>query len=289
MRGIRSVCVLACSLLLAACAAGPKSIVAPVADVHAALAHDNLNATVWMQSAAEYEATVRGIYAAAERSLDAALADPSWQALPQGEFRAGFETKAPAIIVDADETMIDNSAYQARSILENRGYTVDTWQAWVNARAAHAMPGALEFARYVDGKGVTIFFVTNRDSPMEVEATVANLRSLGFPIAADASNVMLRGDVRAPTREKGERRRWIDRNYRVVLMLGDNLADFLDGVGTDVAGRQARVAPYQSWWGVRWFMLPNPAYGSWENAVLRSCSKDISPRACMHSQLRNDY
>ena len=289
MRGIRTVSVLACGLLLAACAAGPKSIVTPSADVHPALAHDNLNATVWMQSAAEYEATVRGIYAAARRSLDAALADPSWQALPQGEFQAGFENKPPAIIVDADETMIDNSAYQARSILENRGYSVDTWQAWVNARAARAMPGAIDFADYLDSKDVTIFFVTNRDTPMEYEATVANLRSLGFPIAPDASNVMLRGDVRAPAREKGERRRWVDRNYRVVLVLGDNLADFLDGVGTDVAGRQARMAPYQHWWGVRWFMLPNPAYGSWENAVLRSCSKDLSPRACMRSQLRDDY
>ena len=55
------------------------------------------------------EAAVRGVYASARRSLDQALDDPSWNALPQGEFAAGFEVKPAAIIVDADETFIDNS------------------------------------------------------------------------------------------------------------------------------------------------------------------------------------
>src|SRR5690606_10116820 len=109
-------------------------------------------------------------------------------------------------IVDADETFIDNSAFQARNVIDDTGYTHERWLEWVNARAARALPGAVEFARYVDSHGVTIFYVTNRDAPEEVEATVDNLRALGFPVAADASNVMLRGDARAPEREKGTRR-----------------------------------------------------------------------------------
>lgn len=282
MRSIRSFLPILVGVLLVACAAGPRHAPAPALIP----AHDNLNATVWMQSSAEYEATVRGIFAAARQSLDAALADPGWNALPHGEFQTGFEAKPPAIIVDADETLIDNSAYQARNIRADRGYTLDTWQAWVNERAARAIPGAVDFARYADSRGVTIFFVTNRDAPEETEATIANLRALGFPIAADAGNVMLRGDPRAPGSEKGERRRWIDGNYRVILVLGDNLADFLDGASADVAARQALIEPYQAWWGVRWFMLPNPTYGSWENAVLRACEKADSPRACLRSELR---
>lgn len=288
MRVLYPACFLAASILLAACTTPSLRPVEPATDTHV-VAHDNLNATVWMQASAEYEASVRGIYAAAKRSLDTALADPSWSALPYGEFQAGFEAKPPAIVVDADETMIDNSAYQARSIKENRGYSIETWQAWVQAAAAKAMPGALDFARYADAHGVTIFFVTNRDAPEETAATIANLRALGFPIAADASNVMLRGDLRAPACEKGERRRLIERDYRVVLMLGDNLADFLDGTSADVATRQELMAPYQAWWGERWFMLPNPAYGSWENALLRACSQDMGPRACLQSSLRDDY
>ena len=90
------------------------------------------------------------------------------------------------------------------------------------------------------------------------------VRKLGFPVAADASNVMLRGDARAPDREKGQRRRLIDRDYRVVLMLGDNLGDFLDGINADVATRQALMAPYADWWGVRWFMLDEAVEASTE-------------------------
>ncbi|NLB14214.1 MAG: acid phosphatase [Gammaproteobacteria bacterium] len=252
-------------------------------------AHDNLNATLWIQSAAEYEGSVRSVFNAARHALDEALEDPSWIALPHGESSAGFESKPPAIIADADETLIANSAFQARGVIEDRGYTHESWVEWVNAQAARAIPGAVEFAQYADSRGVTIFYVTNRDAPDEYEATVANLRQLGFPVAADASNVLLRGDARAPAREKGERRRWIDRNYRVVQMFGDNLGDFLDGINSDVATRQALIAPYADWWGRRWFMLPNPTYGSWYNAVLRSCETDSDPRSCVRSSLRHDY
>ncbi len=275
---------------LGACTTAPSRAPAPAAAVEAAPpAHDNLNATLWMQSSAEYAATARGIYAAAKRSLDQALEDPNWNALPEGEFQAGFEVKPPAIVVDADETMIDNSAFQARAVIEDVGYSHDRWLEWVRAERATALPGAIDFASYAAERGVTIFFVTNRDAPEEVAATVSNLRKLGFPVAADGSNVMLRGDARAPGREKGERRRLVDRNYRVLLMLGDNLSDFLDGVNADVATREAKMAPYADWWGVRWFMLPNPTYGSWPNAVLRGCEKDANPRACLRSALRHDY
>ena len=288
---LRHWCFLALTVTsLAACTTAPSRVAAPEAEVSiASPAHDNLNATVWMQTAAEYDAAVRGVYASAQRSLDEALKDPTWHALPAGEFSTGFESKPAAIIVDADETFIDNSAYQARGVIEDRGYTRESWAEWVNAQAAKAMPGAVEFAQYANSQGVTIFYVTNRDAPEELDATIANLRKLGFPIAADASNVMLRGDARAPDREKGERRRLIDRDYRVVLMLGDNLGDFLDGINSDLATRQALMAPYAGWWGVRWFMLPNPSYGSWQNAVLRSCEKDTHPRACMRAALQHDY
>ncbi len=289
MRVFRMLPVCLAGMLLVACATTPAPSVSPQAATEAIPAHDNLNATIWMQSSVEYEATVRGIYANAERALDAALADPSWNALPHGESGEGFESKSPAIIVDADETMIDNSPYQARSIRENRGYTAESWQAWVSARAARAMPGAVDFANYAKAHDVTIFFITNRDAPAEYEATVANLRALGFPIADDASNVVLRGDARAPGKEKGARRQWVGRTHRVVLMLGDNLADFLDGAGTDVAARQTLMAPYRDWWGQRWFMLPNPAYGSWENAILRSCEAASSPRAGLREALQDKY
>lgn len=278
--------VLGAVLVLGGCGAQPLR---PEATVPAAPAHDNLNATLWMQQAAEYQATVRGIYAAALRALDAALQDPGWDALPAGETQPGFEQRAPAIIVDADETLIDNSHFQARAVIEDSSYSPERWQAWVNTRKAAAMPGAVAFAREVAARGVTIFYITNRDAPHEYEATLANLRQLGFPLAADAGNLLLRGDPRLPaSEEKGERRRYVGRKHRVLLMLGDNLGDFLDGVQSNPATRQALMAPYQDWWGGRWFMLPNPSYGSWQGAILRDCKAGLERRACLRAALRQD-
>lgn len=292
MRRLRLPLVLALATVLAACNTVPVRDTAPAAASTPAtsLPHDNINATLWMENAAEYEATVRGVYAAAQRAFDLALADPQWSALPKGEAPLGFETLPPAIIVDADETFINNEPYQARAIRDGRGYTTESWLEWVNEGNAKALPGAAEFARYIASRGATIFYVTNRDYPGEFEATVANLRAQGFPVAADAGNVLLRGTPAAPAREKGERRRFVGRSHRVLLMLGDNLGDFLDGINTGVAERRHLMAPYAAWWGQRWFMLPNPSYGSWESAVLKDCGATAAtdPTGCKRAALRYD-
>lgn len=253
-----------------------------------AAAHDNLNAVLWVQTAAEYEAAVRGTYAAARTQLDKALADPAWNALPDGEASHGFESRPPAIIVDADETMIDNSPFQARGVRDNDSFAYENWLAWVNERRARALPGAVDFANYAASKSVPVYFVTNRDAPAETESTIANLRAAGFPIAADGSNVLLRGDARAPAREKSARRKWVAQRHRVVLLLGDNLGDFMDGVAVGVAERRALVAQYADRWGISWFMQPNPTYGSWEASVLTACGEQgrSDPAACKHSVLR---
>lgn len=274
--------------LLSACAAAPQKV-APAPAAAAVTANDNLNATLWMQTAIEYEAATRSIFGAAKAALDEALADKSWNALPHGESAAGFENKKPAIIVDLDETFIDNSRFQARNVAENQPWSRERWLEWVNAEKADALPGALEFVQYATERGVTFFYITNRDAPEEVAPTLANLKKLGFPMLEGDSNLMLRGDARAPAREKGERRKFVDRDYRVVMMFGDNIGDFLDGVSTNLEARKQLAEPYADWWGRRWFMLPNPTYGSWENAILRSCSTETSPTACRRAALRHEY
>lgn len=292
MRWFHSSVLTACVIALAACSSAPvrDTVPAPAA-VAASQAHDNLNATLWMERAAEFEATMLGIYAGATRSLDRALADPSWTALVPDEAPLGFETLPPAIIVDADETFINNLPAQARAVRDNAGFELARWQAWVNERKAKPMPGALEFARYAASRGVTIFYVTNRDYPEEYQATVDNLRSAGFPVADDAGNILLRGGPEAAaSREKGERRRLVAKTHRVMLMLGDNLGDFLDGINTGSEARSKLMAPYATWWGERWFMLPNPSYGSWESAVLKDCGDRAAtdPVGCKRAALRFD-
>lgn len=279
-------------LLLAACASGPAPKPQPEAQPVAAAVEvvaPNLAATAWMQTAQEYRGAVRGTFAAAERQMEHALAEPTWDALPPSE-REGLPLQGlpAAVVVDADETMIDNSPYQARNIRDERSYALATWQQWVNERKARALPGALEFARRAEALGVTIFFVTNREHEVERAGTVDNLRALGFPVRADGSNVMLAGDPRAPGHDKGTRRRWVGERYRVLLMLGDNLGDFIDGTRADHATRDRLVARYEAWWGERWFMLPNPSYGSWESAIRRACDPTIPAPRCMRDALRHD-
>ena len=270
------------ALCLAACSTAPVS-----REASPSPAHNNLNSTVWMQNSAEYEAVTRGAFQNAIEQLRQAAADPDWNALPEAERSAGGAGLPLAVIVDADETMVDNSPYQARNIRDNASYSIERWQQWVNEQNARAVPGALQFAKQAEALGVTIFFVTNRAYPAEYAGTVGNLRKLGFPLADDNSNLLLMGDPRAPEHEKGTRRRWVGERYRVALLMGDNLGDFVDGYRTTVEQRQALVERYADWWGTRWIMLPNPAYGSWESAVRLRC-RDAQTPGCLRQGLRYD-
>ena len=231
-------------------------------------AHDNLNALLWMQQSAEYGATTRSIYGAATGLLDRALADRSWDALPREE-RAGqrVEHLMPAIILDADETVIDNSPYQARLIERGERFHRDTWGVWSEERAARPIPGALEFLRAAAQRGITVFYVTNRDVG-DKRATEDNLRALGFPMSDPEDVVLTINEDQGWGREKNSRRRFIGEQYRVLMMFGDNLGDFVAGTRATTDIRNGIGEGYRDWWGTRWFMLPNPSYGGWENAIL---------------------
>ncbi|GIX35070.1 MAG: 5'-nucleotidase, lipoprotein e(P4) family [Lysobacteraceae bacterium] len=282
-----SLSLLLVAALLGGCAApGARSPAAPPQG--GALAHDNLHATVWMQTAAEYRAATLAAFNLAMDRLDAALADPDWDALPLDE-RGGQPVAGlkPAVIVDADETMIDNSAFQARRILDGGAFTPGLWQGWVAERRAGALPGAVAFARHASERGVTVFFITNRSHQHDWQATYDNLRALGFPVAEDGSNLLLSGDPRAPEKAKETRRKWVGREHRVLLMLGDNLGDFVDPVDGSIDERAALVDRYRAWWGRRWIVLPNPAYGSWEAAATRGCGEP-DRSACLRKALRRD-
>jgi 5'-nucleotidase (lipoprotein e(P4) family) len=280
---LRAAAIVLLGLLLGGCAAQPPRS----ALESGAAAHENLNAVLWMQQSAEYQATALGGFKHAIRMLDLALADPAWDALPPAE-REGLPLAGlpPAVIVDADETIIDNSLFQARLIRDRQEYRPERWREWTEERGATAIPGALDFARAASERGVTVLYLTNRRIPEEHEATVDVLRGLGFPLADDASNLLAMGDPRGPGSEKSPRRRWAGERYRILLMLGDNLGDFIDQGELGVGERNAAMAQYRDWWGERWLMLPNPTYGAWESALLRECAPEEAVLACKHRLLR---
>lgn len=261
---MRKTCLLmiANAWLLAGCAgnvtqadAAESAAVVPVGD--------GVLATLWQMSA-EYHATTRQAWSAARLALDAALADNSLSAAT--EQKGKFEQLPPAVIVDVDETVLDNAPFQARMIRAGTGYNQPAWDAWVEEASAQPIPGALEFVRYAAERGVMIFYVTNRDAPGE-QATRRNLQETGFPLYRSVDYLLMRGEQPGWTSDKSSRRAHIAERYRIVLLAGDDFNDFVAGTRVDSAARIALAEKYAHWWGSRWIMLPNPGYGSWERAT----------------------
>ncbi len=206
-------------------------------------------ATVWMQSSAEFRALCYQAFNVAAMNLDS--------------FLNSYTGKKPvAVIVDADETVIDNAAYEAFLIGQDFGYSSKTWTPWMAAAEAKAMPGAKEFLDFAAAKGVEIFYVTNRKM-VGYDGTKKNLMELGFP-NVDEKHLLLRTD----SSDKQARRDMVAKDYEVAMLLGDNLNDFTsDFAKKSVAERFTETDSIKGQWGTRFIVLPNPTYGEWEGAV----------------------
>lgn len=269
--------------LLAGCDTVPTRAVAtpaPSAPAEAATpaaptgpaANDNLNAVVWMQTSVEFRLLAGQAFRGALMQLDRALKSPGWDALPK-EDRANIAAGLPpAVIVDVDETVLDNTPYQARLVRDDKGFDDFTWNAWIQERAARPVPGALEFARAAAARGITIYYISNRTAD-QGPATVDNLRKDGFPIKDDSQFLGLGTVVdgcEADGSEKNCRRQLVGRTHRVLMQFGDQLGDFVTIVANTPQGREQAVRPYLGWVGERWFVLPNPTYGSWEQALFNN-------------------
>ena len=243
------------------------------------LKEQNIMSVLFQQTAAERLAGSLQTFRSAKQALDNALADSSWSALP-GQNVHG---KKPAIIVDVDETVLDNTAYEARMILDGTKYP-EGWVSWGKEAAATEVPGAKDFLNYAASKDVTIFYVTNRVVELK-EATKKNLTKLGIPWDKTKDTVLMRGENNWGS-DKGPRRTLVGNEYRVLLMIGDNLGDFVDAKDNNLnpSNRKNIVSDYADYWGVQWFMLQNIAYGDWEGA-LYDFNYSLSPDEVYNSRL----
>jgi 5'-nucleotidase (lipoprotein e(P4) family) len=223
-----------------------------------------VNAALWVQSAQEYRAASLQTYASARRMLDAALADPTWSALAEQTSAASLPL---AIILDADETSIANNTFESRMIKRGITYESEAWKQWVSESAAGQVPGTGEFLAYAKSRGVTPFFITNRRADEEAP-TRSNLEKLGYPMEAGIDTLLVRGERKEwDTSDKSGRRSWVASQYRVLLLMGDDLNDFVNAAGKSNSERDALLADTADRWGTKWFMIPNPMYGSWETTV----------------------
>lgn len=267
-------------LSLAACETLPtrtQATPAPVAETPVAVpigpvANDNLNAVAWMQTSVEFRLIAGQAWRGALVQLDRAIKTPNWDALTKEDRTTPFAGLPPAVIVDVDETVLDNTPYQARLLRDGKSFDEFTWSQWVKEEAAKPVPGALEFARAANARGVTVFYISNRAADLS-EATVNNLRKAGFPITDPGQFLglgMMVDGCESEGSEKGCRRQLIGRSHRVLLQFGDQIGDLVSIVANTPEGREQAVRPYLGWVGERWFLLPNPSYGSWEPALFNN-------------------
>ncbi|MDG6897425.1 hypothetical protein A6A19_05360 [Actinobacillus delphinicola] len=215
------------------------------ADINKLTPTDSKLAVMWMQNSGEFDAL-------------------SYQAFNDAKM-AFLKNKVRgknAVIVDLDETMINNSKYAAWQVEHHQPYWSESWERWCEAREATAIPGAVDFAKFVVAHGGDIFYISNR-SQKSYQATFDNLKALGFP-QVDKQHLILRTN----TSDKAARvKSVIDQGYHIALMVGDNLDDF----GSDVyhksnQERAAFVKAHKNNYGTKWIIIPNPTYGSFTRA-----------------------
>lgn len=222
-------------------------------------------AVTWMQKSAEYRLMTEQTYRYALTQLMIGIHDRKWSADEYQMSEGKFEHKPTAVILDLDETVLDNSYYNARNILNGTGYSLENWNQWCNEKKATSIPGALDFVKGAEGLGVKIFYLTNREDTVK-EATIKNLNELGFK--ADENNVLTKNDDAGRGDNKLSRRASVAARYRIVLLIGDSMSDLCEGMDVPNTNRRNEVAKFKTeLLGTRWIMLPNPAYGSWQRAL----------------------
>jgi 5'-nucleotidase (lipoprotein e(P4) family) len=225
-------------------------------------------AILWTQSSAEYRALAYQTFALARLRLDTDLRKhPS---MAQRRFRsARGSLLPPAVVVDVDETVLDNSRFQAELVLRSLAYTPEGWTAWCERAEAGAVPGAVDFLSYAAMRGVRVFYISNR-LLSEKPGTIKNLQRLKFPNVTEAT-VMVREE--GMTSSKESRQKKVKEHYRVALLIGDNLNDFNDDfVGKSIADRAGQVDRERAEFGLRFIVVPNPMYGDWEKAIYENKS-----------------
>lgn len=238
-------------LLIAVFLAGCNSSEAPETDREstALRSQEYLTAsTLFVQQSAEYRALCYQAFAAAEFQLVELLKQ---------------KPVNPAVVLDLDETVLDNSAYTAWQVVNDQPYSTETWALWTDLAKAPEVPGVGDFLRLADTLGVTLFYISNRDTSA-LNPTIENMRNLNLPQLIPSQFYL-----KTTTSDKAERRQAVeDAGHEVVMLIGDNLGDFHEKWDKkSVKERKSLTENDRDQFGKKYIVLPNPIYGTWEGAL----------------------
>lgn len=211
-----------------------------------------MNATLWFQQSAEMKACYIQTYQLAELRLQQYLQ----------EYKGD---KIPAVVLDIDETVLNNSPFEVHLLNTGESYTSALWKKWTDLACAEALPGAIEFTQKAKAMGVEVIYISNRKTN-EMATTIKNLTQTGFP-NADSTFIFLKTN----TNDKTERRSLVSASYDILLFIGDNLTDFSNiysNRGFDLGF--AVLDSTKNLIGSKYIILPNPMYGEWESAIYKN-------------------
>lgn len=241
----------------------------PSTQQEANLGEQNTMSVSWYQNSAEAKALYLQGYNTARDNLDKEL---------KHYHGKGKGKKQPVIVLDIDETVLDNSPYQAYASLNNTTFP-NGWHEWVMAAKAKPVYGAKAFLNYANKKGVAIYYVSDRDKDTELEATAKNLKAQGLP-QNDKSHILLKGKN---DKNKQSRRDAVKKNHNLLMLFGDNLLDFEDPKAKTAQARTDLINEKKDEFGRKYIIFPNPMYGSWESTLYQN---DYSKSAAEKDQLR---
>jgi len=254
-----------CSLLLVSHITFAKPIDKNTARDNLRAVDQVVNTVIWQQSA-EAKAMYYQTFNLARWRLEQTL-------------RTYKSNKLPAIVLDIDETVLDNSPYAAANIIHKQHFP-QGWSGWVKAAKAKPLPGALDFLNYANSQNVTIFYVTNRTLDQK-DDTIKNLKALGFPQLKD-SHLMFKHKEGS----KEDRRQTISATYEIIMLIGDQLTD-LSSVfdNAPLAKRNNEVNKLRDSFGDKYILLPNPTYGAWLD-VITDYRYDIPVKTMLDKRLQ---
>lgn len=204
--------------------------------------------TLWIQNSAEVRALSYQAFNSARVHLDRVL-------------RKKLYKKSPAIVLDIDETLLDNSPYQAKNIIDGHTFEKQRWYDWIDLAQAKALPGSVDFLNYAHKRGVKIIYISNRKI-RGLEATYKNMIEVGFPVK--------RQDIylRTTTSNKLERRHSVSDKHDIIMLVGDTMADFSEVFHKEGTNqRNILTDKMRNDFGKKFIILPNPMYGDWENTI----------------------
>lgn len=214
-----------------------------------ALVQQNVLATLWQQNSGEVKALRYEAYNSGMNYVDKLVKEKT--------------DKPYAVTLDIDETIIDNSPHAGYEIKHNELYSKENFGEWIQKADAKAIDGAKEFTDYAKSKGFEVFYVSNRSEEKELDATIKNMKDLGF-VNSDKEHILLK------TNDSDKAPRWnkIKEKYNLAMYCGDNLGDFPNGYYNKSNEERSKIVKEQSkYFGNKYIVLPNPAYGDFESAI----------------------